>query len=1197
MWRRGRWGVRIGIALCAAAVVWLLLVGLRSGWSVADPVASVFGSATGLVAMAVTLWAIPSPRTGVVRTALPEVPEWWVDRNEAEAVIRAIRLRTGRRRSGSAVTSTIGLHGAGGFGKTSLARYVAAQPSVQRRFPGGVHLITIGRDVRGRAAVAAKVAAETRFITGDTTEAGTDPERAGAHLGSLLAERPRTLLVIDDVWEREQLTPFLRGAERTCVRLVTTRRPEVLPSTAARIKVDRMTELQARTLLAHRLPIPPRRDVVDNLVKATGRWALLLGIANKFIVDQTETGADPTAAAEALLERLLADGPTAQDPDGTLDLDDPERRNTAVRASIKAATTLLQASEAEDRFLELGIFADNEAVPMALVVALWQTTGGLDESATRTLCKQMADLSLLGINADLSGGAITLHDVVRDYLRAELRRTACLAGANTALLDTLAQSLPVIDGSVAWWDTTSGYLRDHLIEHLVDAGCTTQAVAVASDYRWVCARLHQRGPTAPWHDLDRVGAPARTLARQLSRAAHLLTPTVPPHALNAILRSRITDAPNWPTVAPPAEPSALFTRWPPPDLPDPALLRTLTGHTELVSSAAVGPDDAWIATASKDRTVRIWNPATGQEVHTLVGHNELVTSVAVSSDGAWIATTSGDRTVRIWDPVTGQELHSLVRQPGLTSAAFGPDGSWLATTCDDWTVRIWDPVTGHELRKLSGHTEAVSSVAVGPDGSWLASASKDRTVRIWDPVTGQELNKLTSEVQQIGRVPPMRVSPDGTWLALPNGITVRIWNRVTNQTLQLSDHTSPVVSVAFSQDSSRLATVSDHTVRIWDLATVRTIRTLAGHTSKVTSAVFSLDGSWLATTSDDKTLRIWDPDSREVLRTPTVHRRAVSSVSVSPEGNWLATTSDDRTLRIWDPDTGQELRSLDDNIGLFSSVAVAPNGRLLVWTSNDRNDQSVRIWDPMSGRQLHTLGSHTGAVTAVAVCSGADWVATASAATVQIWDAVTGVAVRTLTGHTGLVISLAASPDGSWLATAGNDHTLRLWDPATGQELHMLSSSIGLVTSVAVSPDGAWLATAGDDRAVRIWNPANGEELCTLNGYTDLFPLLTVSPDSTCLVVSSGAVARIWSSAGTALCMLSGHTADVTSVAFSPDGTWLATTSNDHTLRIWRTATGEALTMMRAEGPLMSCIWTPDGRGLLIGGKDGLFGYDLYLNP
>ncbi|MEW2527594.1 NB-ARC domain-containing protein, partial [Streptomyces sp. NPDC047071] len=673
-----------------------------------------------------------------------------MDRDEAGDVIAAVLRRTRRRQAGGPVAITAGLHGAGGFGKTTLARYVAAQRSVQRRFPGGVHLITIGRDVRGRAAIAAKVAEETRRITGDTTETGSDPEHAGAHLGTLLAARPRTLLVIDDVWEKEQLDPFLRGAERTCVRLFTTRNADVLqPYEATPIEVDRMTEQQARKLLTHRLPATPQPRVVELLVKATGRWALLLGIANRFIAEQTATGTDPTAAAHALLRRLREHGPTAQDPHGiaqdphdTLDLDQPERRNTAVRASVRAAVTLLQAAHAEQRFAELGIFAEDEAVPIALIAALWQATGSLDETSTRSLCKQMADLSLLGLDRTVPGGVITLHDVVRDYLRAELGETG-LRAANAALLDAVAATLPRTETTAtAWWHTPHGYLLDHLIEHLLHAGRDAQASIVAQDFSWVRTRLHQRGPTAAWRDLDRIGPPAHTLTRQLAQAAHLLTPTTPTHALDTILRSRITNAPHWPTHGSPSSTPRLINRWPPPDLPDPALLRTLTDHREGVRAMAFNPGGTRLATVGNDGAVQIWDPATGATPHTLPGRPRgEVRAVAFCPDGTLLVTAHYFGTVEIWDPATAAKPHTLVGHRARV-VALSPDGAFLATAGDDGVVRIWDSVTGATLHTLPGPIGRVTAMAFSPDGAFLATAGDDGVVRIWDSVTGATLHTL-----------------------------------------------------------------------------------------------------------------------------------------------------------------------------------------------------------------------------------------------------------------------------------------------------------------------------------------------------------------------------------------------------------------------------------------------------------------------
>ncbi|WP_328673511.1 NB-ARC domain-containing protein [Streptomyces sp. NBC_00328] len=1198
-WRR--WGVRAAITLCAAGGVWLLVVTLRHGSGAADPVASVWGSVAGLASLVVSLRPVPEPRPAVARPTPPVIPEGWVDRDEADEVMRAVLRNTRGWRDRGPVGITAGLHGAGGFGKTTLAKYVASRRSVQRQFPGGVHWITIGRDVRGPAAVAAKVAVETRLITGDTTETGSDPERAGSHLGGLLEQMPRTLLIIDDVWEREQLTPFLRGAEKSCVRLVTTRRPDVLPATrTTTIHVDRMTGRQAHALLTRRLTVPPRPDVAEALVKATGRWALLLGIANKFIGDQVATGADPTETAATLLHRLSAGGPAVQDPDGTLDLNDPDRRNTAVRASIQAATTLLRSDDAEQRFNELGIFAEDEAVPMALVTALWQATDALDETAARSLCKQMADLSLLAIDTTLPGGAITLHDVVRDYLRAELGTTG-LAAAGTALLDATAATLPSAeDGGVAWWQTATGYLQDHLIEHLLDARRTTQAMAVAGDFRWMRARLHQRGPTAPWRDLDRVGAPAGTLARQLASAAHLLTPTTPPDALDAILLSRVPDALNRPTSPRPTDPPAFIDRWMPPDLPDPALLRRLTDDAGPVVASR---DGAWLATR-RHETVRIWDPTAGHALRTLSGHTASVTSMVVSPDGAWLATTSYDGTLRIWDPAAGRQLHRLVghtnRADDLISLVVGPDGTWFATAGSEGIVRIWDPFAGSVLRTLrAGTASAGMRVEASPDGAWLATASDDRTVLIWDVATGSMLRALTARC--IRAVTSMAASPDGAWLATASDDgTAQIWDVATGRVL----HTLPVVNIRWVVKGSGrawLATVgNDDALRVWDVATGQERLALPSSvTHGVTEVEVSPDASWLATTGHDGAVRLWDvATGQERLVLNAELAVGVPLMTVGPHGAWLATTTSEGTLRIWDTAPRQVPQRPSTRVGRVTSVAVGPNG---AWVAT-ASDEAVRIMDTGTGRRMRARTGHPLVVTEmadrVAVSPDGQWFTTAGfGGGVGIWDCATGEKLRTIATHSDEITAVAISADGAWLAGAGSRGTVGIWDPITGEQLRAFTCPTGSVTAVAISPDGTWLARADSRGTVGIWDPVTGQQLRVLDdrpGHT-----VAISPDGTWLVGGgSRGTVGIWDPAtGQQLRTFEGHKGSVTAVAISPDGAWLAGVDDEGTLLIRSPMTGRVLTMMRTDSALLTCAWDPDGNGLIAGGNAGLFAYRLHLGP
>jgi hypothetical protein len=140
-----------------------------------------------------------------------------------------------------------------------------------------------------------------------------------------------------------------------------------------------------------------------------------------------------------------------------------------------------------------------------------------------------------------------------------------------------------------------------------------------------------------------------------------------------------------------------------------------------------------MASGGWDRTVRVWDAATGKELLTLNGHTGLVWGVAFSPDGQRLASASGDATVRVWDAVSGKELLTLKGHTGrVDGVVFSPDGQRLASASYDHTVRVWDASTGQELLTLKGHAGAVSSVAFGPDSRRLASASHDWTVRVWE---------------------------------------------------------------------------------------------------------------------------------------------------------------------------------------------------------------------------------------------------------------------------------------------------------------------------------------------------------------------------------------------------------------------------------------------------------------------------------
>jgi serine/threonine protein kinase len=286
--------------------------------------------------------------------------------------------------------------------------------------------------------------------------------------------------------------------------------------------------------------------------------------------------------------------------------------------------------------------------------------------------------------------------------------------------------------------------------------------------------------------------------------------------------------------------------------------KTLTGHSDSVRSVVYSPDGRYLATGSVDKTIKIWEVATGKQLRTLTGHSDTVSSVAYSPDGRYLASGSNDKTIKIWEVATGKQLRTLTGHYGeVYSVVYSPDGRYLASGSWDKTIKVWDVVTGKQLRTLTGHSSPVLSVVYSPDGRYLASGNGDKTIKIWEVATGKQLRTLTGHS---GSVWSVVYSPDGRYLASGNG---------------------------------------DKTIKIWEVATGKQLRTLAGHSNVVWSVVYSPDGRYLASGSWDKTTKIWEVATGKQLRTLTGHSSWVLSVVYSPDGRYLASGSRDKTIKIW----------------------------------------------------------------------------------------------------------------------------------------------------------------------------------------------------------------------------------------------------------------------------------------------------------
>ncbi len=400
----------------------------------------------------------------------PAPPETYVQRTKEYMQLRALLLDE-RRENPVAITTA--LQGAGGFGKTTLAKALCHDDDIIDAFTDGILWVELGQQAPD---VLGGLTSLYQALTGEQL-GFTRVEQAAQQLAARLEDKT-ALIVIDDVWRQSDLDPFLRGG-KGCARLFTTRRLDLaLDLKAKPVEVDEMTADESIDLLRNQLGAEFRAqadpDGLRDLARRLGEWPQLLELAGGALNKLMHRGKPFVEALATIQQRYQEKGVTV------FDRRDETQRRHSIRRVVEVSLEFLDDEDERRHYRELGIFPDDADIPLTTTAALW----GLDDLDAESLAERLADLSLLKL--DLKAGTVRLHDVLQHYLLEEVEEQGDPSRLHERLI-------------AGWGDPYTlpdPYAWHHLADHLLAAGRRDQLRGLLLNFDWLQAKLRATNVSA-----------------------------------------------------------------------------------------------------------------------------------------------------------------------------------------------------------------------------------------------------------------------------------------------------------------------------------------------------------------------------------------------------------------------------------------------------------------------------------------------------------------------------------------------------------------------------------------------------------------------------------------------------------------------------------------------------------------------------
>ncbi len=618
------------------------------------------------------------------------------------------------------------------------------------------------------------------------------------------------------------------------------------------------------------------------------------------------------------------------------------------------------------------------------------------------------------------------------------------------------------------------------------------------------------------------------------------------------------------------------------------------GHAAEVSVLAISHDDKLLASGSNDKTVILWDYATGKELKTFNGYPNWITSIGISSDNKKLVSGSFEE-LRVNDlSQSGKEIFKQkAHQYDITAIAFSADGNLLATTSRlkkaepngrNIELIIWNLASMTKVKRILFKGETATEIRFENNNQILfIGANKIYTINI----NSASVIKAQVIIDE-GQYGSYLLSPDGKWIATADydntevgfskvGAIVKIFDRETLTKVKVFNATQEQIRIIkFSSDSKYIAAGAKNSINVYSLQSMSQVAKSEDKMEWPTSLLFTTDNNYVIAGDKDKIIRTWNIDNGKLQKKLGAVAKGVEHITLSPNGQSLAVTNSNGGIQVLDLTQGVVTNQYQ-NVTLPVNVQYTSDGKYLVRSSYGEN---IELWDAVTGEKQSEI---TGSISTsqYAVFPDKDLIVSS-----QGWDS-KEIFVRSLMSGSvknkfslpEKASALTFAPDGLsvYVGLFAGNKTIRI-DIETGRVLQTFYhpgeipkgwSAIPIaIKKIIVTKNGSEIITADQYSNIRWWNVATGKELGE-NHIDKQFNAMVVLPGEKKLFACGGEavfpkpnISLIDADTKKEIQQLAAHTNSPNSLALSANAKYLFSGSFDRTVKIWNVADGKLLATM-----------------------------------